>query len=167
MSEYVEDNNNLVFQVYDEFTELLNCIYYFHTSNEKHIKNIALSAMRFHVRAIIDFFKPNRSNKDDLIYTDIIDTTDNLSIQMSENMRIFINKSTAHISKKRGSLSFDNKEYFGLMKQLVMSIKDFMDRCETSLKSEYQSDYQLEDVEIQKAFIAKRLLQAAECLKNA
>lgn len=104
--------------------------------------------MSSHVQAIIDFFKLDRSDKDDLIYTDIIDTKDNLSIKMSKDMRTFINKSTAYISKKRGTLSFDNKEYYELMKQLVMSIKDFMDRCETSLKPEYQSDYQLEDVEI-------------------
>lgn len=167
MSGYVEDNNNIVFQAFDEFAGLLNCIYFFHTNSDKHIKNIALSAMRSHVRAIIDFFKLDRSDKDDLIYTDIIDTKDDLSIKMSKDMRTFINKSTAHISKKRGTLSFDNKEYYELMKQLVVSIKDFMDRCETSLKPEYQNDFQTEDVKVLKEFIQKRLVQSVNCLINA
>ena len=56
MSGYIEDNNNTVFQIFDEFTEFLNCVYYFHESNDKHIRNMALSSMRFHVRAIADFF---------------------------------------------------------------------------------------------------------------
>ena len=167
MSEYVEDNNNIVFQVFDEFAEFLNCVYYFHKSDDKFIRNMALSSIRFHVRAIADFFQDVRHKDDDLIYTDILDTKDKLSISISSTMRTFINKSTAHITNKRGNLSFDNKEHFDIIKQLVFTIKDFIDRCETSLKPKYQSDFQVEDVEIQKAFIKERVIQIAECLINA
>lgn len=82
-------------------------------------------------------------------------------------MRIFINKSTAHITKKRGKLSLDNNGYYNILRQLVLAIKDFIYKCETSLKTEYQSDLQSEDVKIQKDFINKRLEQVGECLINA
>lgn len=138
MSGYVEDSSNTIFQVFNEFAEFLNCIYYFHTSDNKHIKNMALNSMRSHVRAISDFFLKTNDGKykDDLRYMDILNTTDDLSISVSSDIRTFINKSTAHISKKRGTLSLDNKEYYDLIKQMVLTIRDFMDRCETSLKTE-------------------------------
>ena len=164
MSEYVEDNNNIVYQLFEEFIEFLNCVFYFHLCDDKHIKNMALNSMRLHVRTIAGFFRQAGSSEDDLTYTDIIDTTDNLSLNFSDEMRIFINKSTAHISKKRGSLSFDNKEYFDLIKQVVLAIKDFMDRCSTSLKTMYQHDYQTEEVQMQREFIGKRIVQVAKCL---
>ena len=167
MSGYVEDNNNTVFQIFDEFTEFLNCVYYFHESNDKHIRNMALSSMWFHVRAIADFFGDKKHKDDDLIYTDVIDTNEKSSITISEDMRTFINKSTAHITKKRGKLSLDNNGYYNILRQLVLAIKDFIDKCETSLKTEYQSDLQSEDVKIQKDFINKRLEQVGECLINA
>ncbi len=169
MSEYVEDSSNTIFQVFNEFAEFLNCIYFFHMSDNKHIKNMALNSMRSHVRAISDFFLKTNDGKykDDLRYVDILNTTDDLSISVSVDIRTFINKSTAHISKKRGTLSFDNKEYYDLVKQMILTIRDFMDRCETSLKTEYQSDFQSEDVKIQKDFINKRLAQVDECLINA
>lgn len=157
MSSYVDDNNNAIFQVFNEFAEFLNCIYFFHASDNKHIKNIALNAMRSHVRAIADFFQPQRKDKDDLIYTDFVNTTENLSINISSDIRTFINKSTAHISRKRGNLTFDNKDFFDLLKSLLTSIESFMDRCDDSLKSEYVNDYQVEEVEILKELIRKGL----------
>lgn len=169
MSEYVEDSSNTIYQVFNEFAEFLNCIYYFHTSDNKHIKNMALNSMRSHVRAISDFFLNTNDGKyiDDLRYLDILDTSDDLSISVSSDIRTFINKSTAHISKKRGSLSFDNKTYYDLINQMVFTIKEFMDRCETSLKPEYQNDFQTEDVKVLKEFIQKRLVQSVKCLINA
>lgn len=167
MSGYVEDNNNTVFQIFDEFTEFLNCVYYFRESNDKHIRNMALSSMRFHVRAIADFFGDKKHKDDDLIYTDVIDTNEKSSITISEDMRTFINKSTTHITKKRGKLPLDNNGYYNILRQLVLAIKDFIDKCETSLKTEYQIDFQSEDVKIQKDFINKRLEQVGECLINA
>lgn len=128
---------------------------------------MALSSMRFHVRAIADFFGDKKHKDDDLIYTDVIDTNEKSSITISEDMRTFINKSTAHITKKRGKLSLDNNGYYNILRQLVLAIKDFIDKCETSLKTEYQSDFQSEDVKIQKDFINKRLEQVGECLINA
>lgn len=164
MSVYVEDNNNTAFQIFHEFTEFLDCVYYFHKSDNKHIRNMALSSIRFHAREIADFFKVSKNKCDDLIYTDILDTEDNMSISISSDMRRFINKSTIHITSERGNLPFDNKEFFELIKQLVLKIKAFMDRCEKSLKPEYQKDFQAEDVEIQKKFINERLIQVAKCL---
>ena len=128
---------------------------------------MALSSMRFHVRAIADFFGDKKHKDDDLIYTDVIDTNEKSSITISEDMRTFINKSTAHITKKRGKLPLDSNGYYNILRQLVLEIKDFIDKCETSLKTEYQSDFQSEDVKIQKDFINKRLEQVGECLINA
>lgn len=165
MCKYVEDDNNTVFQVFDEFAGFLDSVYFFHKSGDKHIRNMALRCMRIHVRAIANFFGDRKEKDDDLIYTDIIDAND-LSVEVPEEIRVFINKSTAHITKMRGTLSFDNKEYYELMKRLVMSIKGFMDRCETSLKPEYQNDFQTEDVKMLKKLIRKRLLQL-KCPINA
>ena len=123
--------------------------------------------MRFHARVITDFFQDNKRENDDLIYTDIINTKDKLFINISSNMRKFINKSTSHISKKRDNISFDNVEYYELIKQLVLNIKNFMDRCETSLKIEHQSSYLTKDVETKKKYIEKRLYQVVECLSSA
>lgn len=167
MNEYVEDINNSIFQVFNELSLFLDCIYYFHTINDKRLKNITLDAMRLHTRAIVEFFGENRKYADDLIYTDLITTNDDLSVSMSANMKEFLNKVTAHISKKRGSISFDNKEYFGLIKELLFSIEKFMNRCEDSLKNEYQKDYQMEDVEVLKEYIQIKLVQVAECMINA
>lgn len=126
MSGYVEDNNNTVFQIFDEFTEFLNCVYYFNESNDKHIRNMALSSMRFHVRAIADFFGDKKHKDDDLIYTDVIDTNEKSSITISEDMRTFINKSTAHITKKRGKLPLDNNGYYNILRQLDWQLKTLL-----------------------------------------
>lgn len=157
MSGYVEDNNNAIYQVLNEFAEFLNCIYYFHTIDEKDIKNRVLVSMRLHARTITEFFQNDRKNSDDLIYTDFFDTPHDLSISITSEMKQFLNKSTAHISRKRGNLTFDNKEFFDLLKRLVTSIEIFMDRCDDSLKSEYVNYYQVEEVEILKKLIRKGL----------
>ena len=94
MIKYVEDSDNTIFQVFNEFAEFLDCIYYFHKSRDKHVKNMALNSMRTHARIICDFFQNSKgAYDDDLIYTDIIRTTEDLSISMSKDLRIFINKS--------------------------------------------------------------------------
>lgn len=163
MCEYVEDTNNMIFQVYNEFYDFLNSVYYYHVIKIKGMQRLFLDSMRLHARVITEFFSNNKNKgSDDLIYTDLIIIDDDLSVNLSTKMRKFVNKNTAHISKKRGTLPFENNEFIGLLKELFVKIECFIDNCNNSLKSEYQSDYQNEDVTVLKELISMRLVEVSE-----
>ncbi len=164
MGKFVEDTDNIVFQLFNEFNEYLNAMYVFHTSKEKIIRNLALTAIRLHSRVIAAFFQKEGAFKDDLLYIDLLDTSDDLSLTVPDEVNRFINKTTAHISKKRGKIQLSDDVFFEYEKKILIAIKDFMDMSEELLKQKYKSDYFSEDVIVVKKLIHQNLKKVADLL---
>lgn len=153
MSEYIEDCNNPVYQVFNEFSSFINSIIVFHLCTDKMIKNMALDAMRVYFRALVEFFQnqdntQNKHQNDNYFYSDFIDIEEDLSVKISQDVRQCINKGTAHLSKRRGTLNFDNNKYNKAIKDVLYSIVKFKEECKTSLKCEYKNNYNDNDVSI-------------------
>lgn len=164
MGKYVEDTDNLVFQAFSEFNEYLIAMYLFHTSKDKKICNISLTALRLHSRAIAAFFQKSRKYKDDLLYLDLINTEKDYSIAIPEDVKTYINKTTAHISKKRGKIELSDIVFFEYQKSILFAIKNYMEEFEKSLKPEYKNDYSSQDVNILEKLINDNLIKVAELL---
>ena len=169
MSEYIEDCNNPVYQVFNEFSSFINSIIIFHFFSDKMIKNIALDAMRVYIRALVEFFEKkdnaqNESRNDNLFYSDFIDIEEDLSVKISQDVRQCINKETAHLSKKRGTLNFDNNKYNKAIKDVLYAIFKFMESCKTSLKSEYKNNYNDNDVSMLIQDINNKVDIALKCI---
>lgn len=98
-----------------------------------------------------------------MIYKDIIDT-EITKVLIDKEIRQYINKGTAHISMKRGALSFDNTKYFNIIKDVLFAIRDFLEALDTKIKPEFRSMLCRKDIEEIGDIVGERLYKACECL---
>ena len=148
MEEFLEDYDNPILQVFAEFATFLYVVRYDCKTN-KMLHNIMLESKKIHIRALCEFFSNTKEYKDDLIYRDFIITDKDLSVPISDELRRFINKSLAHISKKRGRQKFPEGEFIKVQMDLIKSISRFMSEIDRNIKLEYRKyliDSQVQDV---------------------
>ena len=127
MEEYLENDKNLLVQVFAEFITFLYLTLYDSKSN-KMLHNIFLESKRIHIRELSDFFSSDEKirQKDDLSSSYFLATPIPLDVQISSNLRKQINKGTAHLTKKRGTFSVPNRDYIEASKNIIQSINRFM-----------------------------------------
>jgi hypothetical protein len=96
------------------------------------LHNIFLESRRVHIRTLCDFFSNTKNVKhpDDLIYKDFLMVNTDLSVKMDDKLRAFINKSTAHLTKKRGQFSLKDDDILQVSKDLIKAINRFMREIE-------------------------------------
>lgn len=111
MAEYLEELDNELGQVFAEFATFLYVTLYDSNSN-KMLHNIFLESRRVHIRTSCDFFFNTKKARypADLIYRDFLSVEKDLSVEMDDTLRTFINKSTAHLSKKRGQFALQDDD---------------------------------------------------------
>ena len=109
------------------------------------VRHMALDCMYLRARVLSDFFSDTKNKKypDDLIYVDIVNVKIP-TVSIDNDTRDYINKGTAHISLRRGKLSFDN----------------------TSIKTEFKDNLQGEDIEEILEIVEKRLNDACICMTS-
>ena len=138
MPEYIEEFDNVLGQVFWEFSSFLYLCYNDFKSNEM-LHSILKTSERIHVRNLVCFFSDSKKQSDDLIYLDILKETKPLNIDISQELKIFLNKNTAHLSKKRGKLIYPDDEYIEVKKSLVKTIYRFISELDNgNINSEYK-----------------------------
>lgn len=148
MEEFLEDYDNPIMQVFAEFATFLYVVQYDCKTN-KMLHNIMLESKKIHIRSLCEFFSNTKRNKDDFIYRDFIITDKDLSISVSDELRRFIDKSLAHISKKRGRQKFSEDEFIKVQMDLIKSINRFMGEISKNIKpgyKQYLDDNNVQDV---------------------
>lgn len=146
MEEFLEDYDNPIMQVFAEFATFLYVVRYDCKTN-KMLHNIMLESKKIHIRALCEFFSNTKEYKDDLIYRDFIITDKDLSVPISDELRRFINKSLAHISKKRGKQEVPKNEFIQVQNNLIKAIDMFMYDIDRNIKTEYKQ--YLDDSQVQ------------------
>ena len=124
MEDFLEDNANLWVQVFAEF-ETFIYVSMFEANNEM-LRKIFLESKRIHIRMLYDFFSNHRIKEDDLISSDLLSRPVDLSASISGNLRILINKSTAHLTLARGTISVPDSDYIDAIKSIFISICHFI-----------------------------------------
>lgn len=160
MSEYLENYDNLFVQIFNEFYTFLYVVQYDCKSNLT-LHNVMLDSKKIHIRALCDFFSNQRKQDDDLIYTDFINSQVDLSVQKTTDLKRFINKSTAHISKKRGTLKFPEKDFLDVTKALICRINRYIAELDKNLKREYKVLYDDEKVQKMRKNVLTQVLAVA------
>lgn len=161
MAEYLEELDNELGQVFAEFATFLYVTLYDSKSN-KMLHNILLESRRVHIRTLCDFFSNAKIAKypDDLIYKDFLSVDTDLSVQMDNTLRDFINKSTAHLTKKRGRFSLKDDDIMQISKDLIKAINGFMSAIEDGkLRDDYREKLLNHDVQEMKQAIYTQLLK--------
>lgn len=148
MEEFLEDFDNPIMQVFAEFATFLYVVQYDCKTN-KMLHNIMLESKKIHIRALCEFFSNKRKFDDDLIYKDFIISDEDLSVSISSELKQFINKSLAHISKKRGKQEVPKNEFIQLQKDLIKAINRFTGEIDRNIKTEYKQ--YLDDSQVQDA----------------
>lgn len=155
----LESYDNKVVQVLSLFSVFLFTLTY-NVKNEILLNTVFVDASRVYIRALVDFFKNQRSHNDDLIYRDFINTNLDLSINMSVSFRNEINKQTAHLTVLRGTFNVNDSEYEDMARQIVSSITEFMNELGVqNIKEKYKAE--LEDdfaVELINTVLAQLLI---------
>ena len=139
MTEYLEETNNILLQVYYEFAVFL---YLAQTkSSNRYIHNIMVDSMRIHMRVLADFFstkEDNRKNKSDLLCSDLLDSSHSISINLSPRIRKYINKNTTHFTRERGKVTISDQEFSDAVSDIVSAIYKFVSLVnEGNLKKDY------------------------------
>lgn len=131
------------------------------------VRHMALDCMYLRARVLSDFFSNNKNKKypDDLIYTDIVNVKIP-TVSIDNDTRDYINKGTAHISLRRGKLSFDNTSFFNVIKNLVIAIHSFLNALKDDIKTEFKDKLQGEDIEEILEIVEKRLNDACICMTS-
>lgn len=146
MPEYIEEFDNLLGQVFWEFSSFLYLCYNDFKNNEM-LHSILKSSERIHVRSLVCFFSDTKKQSDDLIYLDILKETNPFNIEISKELRVFLNKNTAHLSRKRGKLEYPDDEYIEVKKTLVKTIYRFIKELDNgNIKPEFQKQLDNETV---------------------
>ncbi len=161
MEEFLEDYENPIMQVFAEFAAFLYVVKYDCKTN-KMLHNIMLESKKIHIRALCEFFSNSKRNKDDFIYRDFIITDKDLSVPISDELRRFINKSLAHISKKRGKQKFPEGELIKVQMDLIKSINRFMEEISKNIKTEYEQYLDDNNVREVRTSILKAIIKISE-----
>lgn len=141
--EYLEYYDNELGQVYAEFNTFLYLSYH-DSHKDRMLHNLYREMERIYIRSLCGFFTKKRQYNDDLIYCDFFDQCPELEIELDKETKDFINKSTAHLSRKRGTLGFPDQKINELRKLLTKHINRFLKDIDNGkLKKEYL--YQLKD----------------------
>lgn len=161
MAEYLEELDNELGQVFAEFATFLYVTLYDSNSN-KMLHNIFLESRRVHIRTLCDFFSNTKKARypDDLIYRDFLSVEKNLSVEMDDTLRTFINKSTAHLPKKRGQFALQDDDIRQISKDLIKAINCFMREIDNgNLCDAYKENLADKDVQDMKRAIYTELLK--------
>ena len=172
MAEYLEDFDNELGQVFAEFSSFLYVTKH-DCKNNKMLHNIMLDSKRVYIRTLCDFFSNTKPNSDDLIYKDFLKENLDLSVKIDKNLRIFINKSTAHLSKKRGKFLLQDDDILPISKELIKAIKRFVREAKNgNLLDEYKKQlldqdvqYLLRTIEWQLVEVISAFAQAGEVIQ--
>ncbi len=123
-----------------EFTFFLKLILYDEKSNSM-IRNALVVCRRIYIRELCCFFRTTRE-QDDLIYTDFIEYSSDVSIDIPDNVRKYINKCTMHMSKLRTKFDSPSKnEFVDIVIRIIKSITIFMREIgERKIKQKYIDD---------------------------
>ena len=125
MEDFLEDNANLWVQVFAEF-ETFIYVSMFDANNNEMLRKIILESKRIHIRMLYDFFSDHRIKEDDLISSDLLSKPVDLSASISGDLRILTNKSTAHLTLARGTISVPDSDYIDAIKSIIISICRFI-----------------------------------------
>lgn len=158
MTKFLEDENNPIIQIFAEFATFLYLVE-FDSKGNKMLHNIMLESKKIHIRSLCDFFTDKRSHNDNYIYKDFISSDVDLKITISKEMRDFINKSTAHISKKRGSLEIEKDEFMRMIRELIKTINLFMAELDKSVNNEYREYLENETAQKQRKDIIASIIR--------
>lgn len=97
---------------------------------------------------------------DDLIYRDFLSVEKDLSVEMDDTLRTFINKSTAHLLKKRGQFALQDDDIRQISKDLIKAINRFMREIDNgNLCDAYKENLADKDVQDMKRAIYTELLK--------
>lgn len=120
-----------------------------YSSENKWVHNALLDSQRLHMRAILFFFSHNKkTHSDDLQYFDILDSQyKELEIDYDNVLRDFINKQTAHITKRRGKLNFSEEKYIETRDLVVTAIENFLTLIPTNIRPEYKKYLNSDDTQ--------------------
>ncbi len=136
--EYLEYYDNELGQVYAAFNTFLYLSYH-DTNKNKMLHNLYREMERIYFRLLCGFFIEKRQFSDDLIYSDFISKSTEFEINLDDDVRVFINKSTAHLSKSRGRIDYPDEGVKKLRLLLTKTINQFLKRIDGGeLKSNYQ-----------------------------
>ena len=161
MEDCLEYYDNPIMQVFAEFAAFLYVAQY-DCKTSKMLHNIMLESKKIHIRALCEFFSNTKKYKDDLIYKDFIISDEDLSISVSDELRRFINKSLAHISKKRGKQKFPEDEFIKVQMDLIKSINRFMGEISKNIKTEYKQYLDDNNVREVRTSILKAIIKISE-----
>lgn len=148
MPEYLEDFDNELGQVFAEFSMFLYLVTY-DSKDDLMLHNVIMNSQCTCIRTLSEFFTDNRRYTDDIIYSDFLldNTKCDLCVNLSEKTREFINKSTAHLSKRRGKIKAPQKAYIEAKTKLVRSINRFIgELIAGNIKHEYVQQFEDEKV---------------------
>ena len=157
MEKYLDNYDNPIAQILNEFLMFLFVIQHDCKSN-KMLHNVLIESQKIHTRALCEFFLEERKYRDDIIYKDLITSKIDLTVSMNNNVRDFINKSSAHISRQRGKIKIPHKEFKDLQKGLIKSINLFINEMDCNLKSNYVDYYRNEDVQKMRMNVLTQIL---------
>lgn len=137
MEKHLEDDKNLLVQVFAEFITFLY-LTLCDSKDNKMLHNIFLESKRIHIRALSDFFSSNEKmrRKGDLSSSYFLAAPIPLDVQVSSNLRDQINKETAHLTEKRGTLSVSDQDYIEASTTIIQSINRFMKELDCGNMSE-------------------------------
>lgn len=95
-----------------------------------------------------------------MIYRDFLSIEKDLSVKMDDTLRTFINKSTAHLSKKRGQFALQDDDIRQISKDLIKAINRFMWESDNeNLCDAYKENLADKDVQDMKRAIYTELLK--------
>ena len=135
--EFAPTPYTIIVQVYYEFAVFLFLAQM--DNSNKLMHNIMLESKRIHTRVLTDFFSSTKSRPTDLVYSEIIDPSNSILINLPENIRTFINKSTAHLTWERGKLNITDTEFISVISEIVSSIREFNKQVdEGRIKKQYE-----------------------------
>lgn len=146
MTEYLEDCDNLIIQVLAEFSIFIYTLSK-DSQNSRMLHNVIIESRRLHIRVLEDFFSAKRKNKDDIIFSDLIENTNRFTPPpaLDSNVRTLINKHTAHLSKKRGKLSDCSETEMNFYSEYIRAIGDYITVLDENINPKYKDDYYASD----------------------
>ena len=137
MEDYIDDYDNQLAHVFAEFVYFLYVSLYDFKKN-KMLHNIMVDTKRIHIRTLADFFSEEKKDPDDLIYKDFLLASPDLHIEWPKGLKRFINKSTAHLSQKRGRIEMPDG-FVQISKDIIKSIYRFMEEINRgNIKPEFK-----------------------------